>query len=75
VWRPSFTAPYYGLSSQYLHGTQPELEAFVHHIRHGGRSHVNVDTVEHTMYVKRAAREALRRGERVLLADYTAAHK
>lgn len=72
VWHPSFTAPYYELSSQYLHGTQPELEGFVHNIRYGGRPVNNVDTAEHAMYVKAASREALRTGERILIQDYIA---
>lgn len=72
VWQPSFTAPYFELSSQYLHGTQPELEGFVNNIRHGGRPVNNVDTAEHTMYVKAASREALKTGERILIQDYIA---
>jgi predicted dehydrogenase len=75
VWNPSFSAPYFSMSSQYLHGTQPELEAFLKYIRHGGRPSANVDTVEHTMYVKRAAREALATGEKIVIKDYIAAHR
>jgi hypothetical protein len=75
VWNPSFSAPYFSMSSQYLHGTQPELEAFLSYIRHGGRPSANVDTVEHTMYVKRAAREALATGEQIMMEDYIEAHR
>ena len=75
VWNPSFTAPYFSGSSQYLHGTQPELEAFIDHIRRGGRPRANVDTVEHTMYVKRAARDALATGRRIVIEDYITAHQ
>ena len=61
VWNPTFSIPYFSMSSQYLHGTQPALEAFVGYIRRGGRPRANVDTVEHTMYVKSAGREAWRK--------------
>lgn len=71
VWNPSFSVPYFQMSSQYLHGTQPELEAFVHHVRHGGRAASNTDTVEHTMYVKSAALAALATGERIEVGPHT----
>jgi len=70
VWNPSFSVPYFQMSSQYLHGTQPELEAFVHHVRAGGRANSNTDTVEHTMYVKSAALASLATGERIEIAPY-----
>ena len=72
---PDFSIPYFSMSSQYLHGTQPALEAFVEHIRGGGRPRANVDTVEHTMYVKNAGREALAKGQRIVMQDYIAAHR
>jgi len=71
VWNPSFSVPYFQMSSQYLHGTQPELEAFIQHVRHGGRANSNTDTVEHTMYVKSAALASLATGERIEIAAYT----
>jgi predicted dehydrogenase len=75
VWNPAFSIPYFSLSSQYLHGTQPALEAFVDYIRGGGRPRANVDTVEHTMYVKSAGLESLATGKRIVIEQYIAAHR
>jgi hypothetical protein len=75
VWNPTFSIPYFSMSSQYLHGTQPALEAFAGYIQRGGRPRANVDTVEHTMYVKSAGREALAKGQRIVMQDYIAAHR
>lgn len=75
VWNPSFSVPYFSMSSQYLHGTQPELEAFVHHVREGGRAHSNTDTVEHTMFVKSAALESLTTGQRIEIQPYEDLHR
>ena len=75
VWHPAFSVPYFSMSSQYLHGTQPALEAWVEYIRRGGRPRSNVDTAEHTMYVKSAARESLATGRRIVLQEYIAAHQ
>lgn len=75
VWNPTFSIPYFSMSSQYLHGTQPALEAFVDYIRRGGRPRANVDTVEHAMYVKSASHESLATGQRIVLQDYIAARR
>ena len=67
VWRPNLTMPNaVGTSTPYLCGYVPGLEDFVRCVREGAEPVSGLDLAEATMWLKRAAREATRTGQRMV---------